>query len=249
MNRTQEIAAILGLIIASCACVAGWLAIPQVQGFAEQFAGRKESIATMVDTTATVLPSTGIAIQPTPIPLPTIAQPTLASPTTITSPTTTPTPSPTASPRPSPTNTLVPTPTPLADTPPGITLQVGDTWRQGGIELQLLKTALFPRHLGVGAMWQFRNIRLQDVVLTFSLNNFDVRDNAGRRLDTSHFVSLSYEEHGMSCTPDAKKSVVLKSGDQYTPVACGIDEYIFTSSLSERNREMRPPRPKIAKFL
>ena len=44
MSRNQEIIAILGLLVGICACIAGWLAIPQTQKIVEQISQSKEPL-------------------------------------------------------------------------------------------------------------------------------------------------------------------------------------------------------------
>lgn len=74
MSRTQEIVAILALIVAVLACVAGWLAVPQVQQAMNLLYRESPSpspTVTRVTTTTTLSPSPATA-NPTKMPLPTL---------------------------------------------------------------------------------------------------------------------------------------------------------------------------------
>jgi serine/threonine protein kinase len=82
---------------------------------------------------------------------------------------------PTSSPTPS--STLTPSPTP--GTAPGSILEVGETWRQGKLEVKLVSMTLTPGSSG-GDLWcvvEFTNTSSQELLLTYSENNFAIVDN------------------------------------------------------------------------
>lgn len=76
MSRTQEIVAILGLIVAVIACIGGWLAVPQIQRLIEQMPSPSTQTTAIVaqrTSTSTQVPPTMTTPQPTATPVPTQA--------------------------------------------------------------------------------------------------------------------------------------------------------------------------------
>jgi hypothetical protein len=72
------------------------------------------------------------------------------------------------------------------DTPPGTVLQVGDTWRQGGLELSLVDSSLvdaFDQYpAGVAVSLQLTNRRGVDLPLRDTQDDFSATDSSGNRL-------------------------------------------------------------------
>lgn len=87
-----------------------------------------------------------------------------------------------------PTPTAIPSPTPLLDTQPGTVLEVGQTWRQGGLELTLVSfqmdvgSSVYNKGLGMHVCFNLTNRRPSDLTLRYSSQNFMAQDNLGRRL-------------------------------------------------------------------
>jgi hypothetical protein len=125
------------------------------------------------------------------------SQPTLPAPSA--SKVTPPIQPPTATPPPSaskvtppiqpPTATPLPAPTPLADTPPGTILEIGQTWRSNGLEFTLVSTQLgtgssyYNVGLGTHACFRLTNRRSQDLSIRYSTNNVTAQDNFRNRLN------------------------------------------------------------------
>jgi len=121
-----------------------------------------------------------------------------------------PEPSPTKSePTPIPMSTPIPTRVVLQDTPAGTILDVGQTWRQSGVELTLLEIELHPTrddYYGqVYTSWRFANNTPNEIILSYSYQNFSANDNLGNRLKILGFYNESFwcDDY----------SLVMKSGD------------------------------------
>lgn len=120
--------------------------------------------------------------------------------------------SPSTNPRPSPipTATPIPAPTPIPDTVPGTILEVGQTWRQGGLELRLIESELsIEGERGPGVLLWFRltSLRPQSIPVRFSSENFSAANNRGQRLQ------LCYTNLYERCFSWNPLTVVLGSGD------------------------------------
>jgi hypothetical protein len=129
-----------------------------------------------------------------------------------------------------PTATPLPAPTPLADTPPGTILEVGQTWRQGGVELRLVKTEVYPK----GLLVQFRltNLEPYDKALRYSPDNFSAVDNRSQRVPAGFNLCGGCFYFTQDCPPatevlHAKGSIGLgiscETGDWTDTVALRVD--------------------------
>lgn len=133
------------------------------------------AVVVPVDTdtpTLTPLPSTATPIPPTPTPVEPTFTPTPVLPTSTPAP-------------PTPTRTL----TPYPETPAGTILSVGQTWKQGGLELTMTsaKSTLYPQELcpiapGAVASFMIRNKRDKEIVLVTKAEDFSAVTNTGVRL-------------------------------------------------------------------
>ena len=75
----------------------------------------------------------------------------------------------------------IPPPT-STDTPPGTTLEVGEAWRQGGLELRVTGTEVYPKI--ILAYFTLTNIGDVQRVIEYSQDNFSAVDNLSRRIET-----------------------------------------------------------------
>lgn len=130
-----------------------------------------------------------------------MSMPTVQRPAQTKVPTLSPTlrPTDTPIPNPTPTKTPIPSPTPLPDTQPGTILEVGQTWRQGGIELQLTETWLYPR--GLNVQFRMRNLEAVDRAIRYSLDNFSATDNLGRRIPVGYNTCGGCFSFTQDCDP------------------------------------------------
>lgn len=117
-----------------------------------------------------------------------VAAPSQSTPTAV------PTPVPTAAPTPMPTQPPPPTPTPSLNAPEGTVLELGQVWKQDGLEL----TVLPPLELhpdGILILYRLTNRRGNPVILRYDQGNvFSLVENTGRRLtmtNTRDGVTLS----------------------------------------------------------
>jgi hypothetical protein len=118
--------------------------------------------------------------------------------------------SPAPSDTPIPTVTPIPTSTPIPDTPAGSILEVGQTWRQGGVALTLSDFVLHPARddfygqLYVG--WRFANNMPTEIILSISPNNFSAKDNFGNSLKILSFYNESFWCDGHTVVVNASES-------------------------------------------
>jgi len=68
------------------------------------------------------------------------------------------------------------------DTPADTILEVGEAWRQGGLELRLTRTEFYPKT--ILAYFTLTNIGDVQRVIEYSQDNFSAIDNLGRRIET-----------------------------------------------------------------
>lgn len=69
---------------------------------------------------------------------------------------------------------------PSVDTAPGTILELGQTWRQGDVELLMTNADVYPRAIRI----QFRltNLGPTEKAIRYGLDNFSAVDNSGRRI-------------------------------------------------------------------
>jgi hypothetical protein len=90
---------------------------------------------------------------------------------------------------PVPTNTPVPTPNP--NTQPGSLLELGQTWKQNGIELTLAGVQFSGNSMRV--TWRFENNTGQDILVRYHGDNFTFRDNtSGQELNSRGFYDGTF---------------------------------------------------------
>ncbi len=110
------------------------------------------------------------------------------------------------------TATPQPTPTPLPETAPGTVLAVGQTWKQGGVELKLREVKLLSDQ--VQFFFEFTNRKSDEIAVKFIReNSFFAFDNNNRALKTCYLAN--------SCNEDA--SYIIPPGDT---VKIGSETYI-----------------------
>jgi hypothetical protein len=185
MDKSKRTLEVIGIFIGIVACIAGWLALPQVQRRLEQ-----PTTTSIADLQPTYTPL------PTYTPYPTVFLPTQSpteaiSPTSVTIPTSIPT---EAIP---PTVDLIPTsipspfPTISLDTPSGSVLGTGQYWRQNDLSLILDDVSFNAATPCVSFRFDLNNDSDHDVILTIVLGQFSVTDNTGRTWTPralSHYV-------------------------------------------------------------
>jgi len=97
-------------------------------------------------------------------------------------------------PRPSPTKTPIPSPTPLPDTSPGTVLEVGQSWRQEGIELRIKGPSVLPEGIqffpeGILLCTQVKNNTASQII--FKLGSYsdhmNAVDNRGANLEVNTY--------------------------------------------------------------
>jgi len=134
----------------------------------------------------------------------------------ITSPTadqiqpTTPLPEVSESPFPSDTPQPTNTSTSVPDTASGSVLGVGDEWRQNGVGLRLTRYELNPEtswgdNIGVG--FEFRNYTNDELVVSYSSDDFIVLTNTGESLTVQGFYNGSFW-----CN---ENTAIIKPGERY----------------------------------
>lgn len=97
--------------------------------------------------------------------------------------TSTPTVRPTDTPKPSPASTPIPSPTSLPDTQPGTILEIGQTWRQSGLELTMIESDWGQGWSDAGGglyVFLLTNLESYDRIFRLSSENFSAVDNLGR---------------------------------------------------------------------
>ena len=93
-----------------------------------------------------------------------------------------------------PTTTFLPTSTFVPDTPPGSILELGDEWRQNGVGLRLTRYELYPedsygKTFGVG--FEFWNYTNEDLIVSYTKNDFLATTGAGNPLSVEGFYNRS----------------------------------------------------------
>jgi hypothetical protein len=85
---------------------------------------------------------------------------------------------------PPPTETPVPPPTAIPDTPPGTVLQVGQHWRQGGLDLAVASTEFWlGQDPGILVALRLTSLKSQDVAIRYTLADLmSAVDNSGSSL-------------------------------------------------------------------
>ncbi len=122
-----------------------------------------------------------------------------------------------------PTLNSIPSPTPLLDTPPGTVLEVGQTWRQGGLELTLVSFQMdvgsiyHNKGLGMHVCFKLTNRRPSDLTLRYSSENFMAQDNLGRRLK---LYGCMY-----GCSEWAEVTGIVHSGETVAFGLLGLDDW------------------------
>jgi len=149
-----------------------------------------------------------------------------------------------ASATPAPSATPVPPPTPVPDTPAGTVLDLGQTWRQGGLEAAIENSKLFTltdqwgHTPGVMVTLRLLNRRPQDLVLNYTQDNITAIDNLGRTLQVGELVPAE-----SAVIPFTQQSVLAAGQsarhDRIYAVAAVTDpsvtEVTFTVSISSVN--------------
>jgi hypothetical protein len=123
------------------------------------------------------------------------------------------------------------------DTPPGTVLDVGETWRQGGIELTVTEMHMRPTE-GVRFDMEIRNRRPDDVLIDFNDQNFAAMDDLGHtlRVTGDSRMSTGHGALGSSFVLGAGQVATLGGPYDYSPfveanlVDMGIAEIIVTVS-------------------
>jgi hypothetical protein len=182
------------------------------------------------------------------VPQPTQAAPTQSAPTVVTAvtqaPTASPSPTPSPSPSPSPSSTPAKTTTPVAppntDTPAGTVLAVGQTWKQGGLELTLTESALHignPDFQGIYLLFTLVNKRGNDFVLTYTQDTFTATDNfqqplpvveAQKVFQSSGFNSIN-KKFGDSGVQDKQTTTLPFDGGERIVVQADITQTTLSS--------------------
>lgn len=144
-----------------------------------------------------------------PPPLPTYTPP----PTYTPRPTLTPVPT-EAEIIPTPTETPIPEPTALPDSQPGSILDVGQTWRQGEMEMRLVDARIYPEL--VWARFNLRNNGTAPKVIRYGPENFSGQDNRGKRLEAGgvdqyfgYHVQKGCDSRVITLDPQASESIAL----------------------------------------
>lgn len=124
------------------------------------------------------------------------------------------------------TNTPIPLPTALPDTPPGSILEVGQTWRQGEVEVTL--TDVIIKVDSIFFQLKFASNKPYDISIRYSSNDFTASDNRGRSLKVrafdDHLNYIWYE-----CSAITKR---VPSG-QSTDLKCDRDWFGVTVDTAE----------------
>ena len=94
------------------------------------------------------------------------------------------------------------------DTPPGTILEIGKSWKQDGLELQLVEKEFYCVECGwMTLSFKLTNLGFQERVVTYSLENFTAVDNQGRHINVGAVGNWTFTQ---DCP---KNTVVLPSQD------------------------------------
>lgn len=173
--------------------------------------------------TDTPLPRSTSIVAPTVVPTLRLTDTPLPRPTSTVVPTAVPTlrPTNTLSPKPTSTETPIPSPTPIPDTPPGTILEVGQAWRQGGLELRLTEAGFLPNIIIVQCF--LANVGTTQRVLQYGQDNFSAVDNRGRRVDTGGVTWGDGPRVAHDCT---LRTEIMKPGDsKWVYIPCAWPNY------------------------
>jgi hypothetical protein len=195
MDNSKKTLEVLAIFFAIAACIAGWLALPQVQRLLEQLNPPNKIVAS-----PTLTPI--FELQPTYTPLPTYTAyptmlPVIPSPTEAAPATSAPISASAPTEAVQPTDVLIPTlipspiPTISLDTPSGSILNKGQYWRQNDLSLILEDVAFDTGRSCASFDFDLNNDSSHDVILTIVLSQFSVTDNTGRTWTPralSHYV-------------------------------------------------------------
>jgi hypothetical protein len=131
-----------------------------------------------------------------------------------------------------PTETPIPSPTPAPDTRPGTILEVGQTWRQGGLELRLADarpvSILGGQILGIEVGFRLTSGKTQDIALRYSLGeSVSATTSQGRRLEIGQQDYSSGYVDGTHpyVTYIRPVTTILHSGDTVKLFAEGVGGY------------------------
>lgn len=133
-----------------------------------------------------------------------------------------------------PTFTPIPSPTLLPDTPPNTVLEVGQTWRQGGMELTLTEVSIANHPTGPGnwssgypapyVTFRLTNRKIQQISIRYNIADaVSATDNLGRRLaiGCTHMAVERLDAYDnfdtYAVVMDSGKSIYLQSWGDYGP--------------------------------
>ena len=128
-------------------------------------------------------------------------------------------PFPTESPIPNPTSTQVP------DTSPGSILEVGDEWRQNGVEFRLTRYELYPEDSygdNVGVGFEFWNYTNEDLIVSYTKSDFLATTGTGNPLLVKGFYNRSFW-----CNENTD---LVKAGERYNiedGAECGFNTLLY----------------------
>jgi len=201
-NRTE----IIGLIIAAFACIAGYLALPQIQRWLFPLPPAIQSSALIVTNVSppTYTPYPTNVPPPTYTPYPTqiFLQPTYTTYPTFTS---------------QPAVVDTPTSGMLSDTPAGTILEVGQSWRTDNLVLTLGDAKLQAQpdwnFCYVSLRFYLENMSAVDRIITVSESEFTINDSLGKK-NILHGIS-SYLYPCPSQIDERPFSQLVKSGERF----------------------------------
>lgn len=128
-----------------------------------------------------------------------------------------------------PSATAIPSSVPNPDTPPGTILEVGQSWRQGALELQLVEKEFYSVEYGwLTLSFKLRNLGAQERVINYSLENFTAVDNLGRPLKVGAVGNWTF-------TQDCPKNTAVVPSNDVIYLSAGTCQLpdSFTWSIGE----------------
>lgn len=125
---------------------------------------------------------------------------------------------------PLPTRTPLPAPTLPVDTPPGTILEVGQTWRQGGLELQLTKAVIHIAHEGNS------NIDRTGLLVTFVLRSNRAQDISLKYTFDTIASAVDNQNHPLTlrCTDMA----MTESGQRVLWYNCPTQQFVLKANTT-----------------
>jgi hypothetical protein len=141
---------------------------------------------------------------------------------------------------PSSPSTAIPIPMPTfpPDTPPNSVLEVGQSWRQQGLELRLSESVMgtfWGQEPCVTLLFELTNRKPYEVTIRYDLGkDVSAMDNLGRRLKTDPYYSSGYEFGPVNVVVQSGKTIRLIP----VPWCTACDEHSLTVLVEATNPDV-----------